>query len=203
MRAIVRADPDVILIGDMHDRETSALAVQAVLRGARVISAVPAPSAAEAVVRLLELGVEPYSMSDALLGALGQRLVRRLCLACRVSRPLTHAELNALVHEYCEGTTLDAGQVRAEWSGRFGNELRIYGAHGCEACGGTGYRGRIGLFELLCGGTAMRPLIRQRWPAHELTSAAVRQGMRTIKQDGIEKALAGVCDLLEVRAALA
>jgi type II secretory ATPase GspE/PulE/Tfp pilus assembly ATPase PilB-like protein len=91
--------------------------------------------------------------------------------------------------------------VRAEWTQRFGAEPLIYGAQGCELCGNSGYRGRIGFYEVLKGGPAMRRLMAQRRPVHELAAAAMEGGMRTLKQDGIEKALAGHCDIRQVRAA--
>ena len=201
MRAIVRADPDVIFVGEMRDRETTALAVEASLKGSLVIAVLHGNSAAETVARLLDGGVDPFSLSDALLGVVGQRLARRLCLRCRISRPLESAETDVLVQEYCDGTHLRPAQIRAEWTERFGNEPLVYGAQGCELCSGTGYRGRIGLFELMRTGAAMRPLLLQRRPVDELVGAAMHDGMRTLKQDGIEKALAGFCDLREVRAA--
>ncbi|HEV7803698.1 MAG TPA: GspE/PulE family protein [Burkholderiales bacterium] len=201
MSAVMRADPDVILIGELRDRATAALAVEASLKGALVLSALHGNGAADTVARLLDAGVDAFSLSDALLGVVAQRLARRLCLRCRISRPLKPAEIDALVEEYCDGTQLAAPQVRAEWTERFGSELLVYGAQGCDLCSGTGYRGRIGLYELMPGGAAMRPLMLQRRPVDELVTAAIHAGMRTLKQDGIEKALAGHCDFREVRAA--
>lgn len=201
MRAIVRADPDVIFVGEMRDRPTAALAVEAALKGALVLSALHGNSAAETVARLLDSGLDPFSLSDALLGVVGQRLARRLCVRCRISRPLEPAETDVLVHEYCDGTLLQPSRIRAEWTERYGSAPLVYGAQGCELCSGTGYRGRIGLFELMRASAAMRPLLLQRRPADELVAAAMQNGMRTLKQDGIEKALAGFCDLREVRAA--
>jgi len=202
MSTILRADPDVIMVSEIRGRETAASAVEAALKGCLVVSALHSHSAAETVARLLDMGVDAFSLSDALLGILGQRLVRRLCARCRrASRPLTPAEIEALLQEYCEGTPLHRQQIAAEWAQRFGDVLVLFEAAGCELCGGTGYRGRIGLHELLLGGAGLRPLILQRRPVAELAAAAISDGMRTLKQDGIEKALAGDCDLREVRAA--
>jgi type II secretory ATPase GspE/PulE/Tfp pilus assembly ATPase PilB-like protein len=202
LRAIVRADPDIILVGDTPDRDTAALAIEAALRGCRVISTVRSGSAIAAVARMLELGVNAFSFSDALQGVLAQRLARRLCAACRVSRPLTPAEMRALSEEYCDGTSLDASDVCARWSERHGeSRLHLYSAPGCEACGGSGYDGHVGLFELLPATPRVRQLIRQRRSIDEVAAAVVHDGMRTLKQDGIEKALAGASDLLEIRAA--
>jgi len=202
MSTILRADPDVIMVSEIRGRETAASAVEAALKGCLVVSALHSYSAAETVARLLDMGVDAFSLSDALLGIVGQRLVRRLCARCRrASRPLTPGEIDALLHEYCEGTPLQAPQVGAEWAQRYGDVLVLFEATGCELCGGTGYRGRIGLQELLLGGSGLRPLILQRRSAAELAAAAISDGMRTLKQDGIEKALAGQCNMNEVHAA--
>jgi type II secretory ATPase GspE/PulE/Tfp pilus assembly ATPase PilB-like protein len=201
MGSIMRADPDVILVGEMRDRQTAALAVEASLKGALVLAALHGNSAPEAVARVLDLGVDAYSLSDALLGVLAQRLARRLCVRCRISRPLKDAEVAALAEEYRDGTPLTAADVRAEWQTRFGRELLIYGAQGCDLCGKTGYRGRIGFYELLRSGPAVRTLVLQRRSPDELSAAAMRDGMRTLRQDGMDKALAGHCDFREVRAA--
>jgi type II secretory ATPase GspE/PulE/Tfp pilus assembly ATPase PilB-like protein len=201
LRAIMRADPDVILVGDTPDRDTAALSVEAALRSCRVISAVRSSSAVAVIGRLLELGVNGFSLSDAVQGVLAQRLARRLCLACRVSRRFTATETRALSEEYCDGTPLDPSGIRAEWSKRYGESALLYSAPGCEACGGSGYGGHVGLFELLPATPRVRQLIRQRRSMDELAAAAMQEGMRTVKQDGIEKALAGTSDLLEIRAA--
>ena len=201
MRTVVRADPDVILMGEMRDRESASLAVEASLRGALVLSVVHGNGAAETVARVIDMGVDAFSLSDALLGVLAQRLARRLCSRCRISRPLEPSEVTGLVEEYCDGTALPHAQVRAEWAQRFGAAPLIYGAQGCELCGNTGYRGRIGFYEVLKGGPSMRPLMSQRRAVDELAAAAIDGGMRTLKQDGIDKALAGHCDMREVRAA--
>jgi type II secretory ATPase GspE/PulE/Tfp pilus assembly ATPase PilB-like protein len=201
MRTVVRADPDVILMGEMRDRESASLAVEASLRGALVLSVVHGNGAAETVARVIDMGVDAFSLSDALLGVVAQRLARRLCSRCRISRPLDAAEVTLLVEEYCDGTALPEAQVRAEWAQRYGAAPLIYGAQGCELCSNTGYRGRIGFYEVLKGGPAIRPLMSQRRPIQEVAAAAMKGGMRTLKQDGIEKALAGHCDMREVRAA--
>ncbi len=201
MSAVMRADPDVILIGEMRDRETSALAVEASLKGALVLSALHGNGAADTVARLLDAGLDAFSLSDALLGVVAQRLARRLCHRCKISRPLRPDEIDALIEEYCDGAPLAASDIRAEWTARFGEELLVHGAQGCDLCSGTGYRGRIGLYELMTGGPALRPLMLQRRPVDEFVTAAMHAGMRTLKQDGIEKALAGHCDFREVRAA--
>lgn len=201
LRSVMHADPNVILVGELRDRATAALAVEASLRGCLVIATLHGGSAAETYARMVDMGVDAYSLADALLGILSQRLARRLCTRCRISRSLTPAETEALLDEYCAGTSLQTFEVRAQWTEQFSAELKIHGASGCEVCGGTGYHGRIGLYELMPGGAAMRALLLQRRPSEELVAAAMRDGMRTLKQDGIEKALAGQCNMNEVHAA--
>jgi type II secretory ATPase GspE/PulE/Tfp pilus assembly ATPase PilB-like protein len=201
VRSVMHADPDVILIGELRDRETAALAVEASLRGCLVLATLHGSSAAEAYARVVDMGVDAYSLADALLGVLSQRLARRLCSRCLISRALDAGQTDALLEEYCRGTPLKTADVRAEWNQRFGGVLQIHGANGCEVCGNTGYRGRIGLYELMPGGAAMRALLLQRRPVDELVAVAMQEGMRTLKQDGIEKALAGHCDMNEVHAA--
>jgi type II secretory ATPase GspE/PulE/Tfp pilus assembly ATPase PilB-like protein len=203
VRTIVQADPDVLLVGDVRDRETAAVAIDASLRGCRVLATVRANSAAEGIARLLDMGVDAFGLADALLGAVGQRLLRRLCEQCRSRRTLTTAEIDALLAEYCHGTQLSASSVRDDWAQRFGAELSEHRAQGCDACGGTGFMGRIGLYELVLGGPAVRPAVVERRSVGELAAAALLSGHRTLRQDGIEKVLAGRCELHEVRAAFA
>jgi type II secretory ATPase GspE/PulE/Tfp pilus assembly ATPase PilB-like protein len=203
VRTIVRADPDALLVGELRDRETAAVAIEASLRGCRVIATLRGNNAAEGIARLLDMGVDAFGLADSLLGAVGQRLVRRLCERCRGKRALAPAAIDALLAEYCQDTQLDTSRVRDDWTARFGSALTAHRAQGCEACGGTGFMARIGLYELVLGGPALRPAVAGRRPVSELTAAAARSGGRTMKQDGIEKVLAGQCDEREVRAALA
>lgn len=201
MRAFLRADPDVIMVGEMRDQETAGIGVEASLTGHLVLSTLHTNSAAETVVRLLDMGIDPFSFSDSLLGVLAQRLARRLCMKCRVKRPAAAGELEALADEYCYDTELDPAEVLQGWKTRLGAPAVVYEARGCDACRRTGYRGRIGLFELLVVTPAMRQMILHRAAALDLRSAAMRAGMRTLKQDGIEKCLTGDTDIVEVRAA--
>ena len=201
MRAFLRADPDVIMVGEMRDQETAGIAVEASLTGHLVFSTLHTNSAAETVVRLLDMGIDPFSFSDSLLGVLAQRLARRLCLKCRAKRAATAADVELLAEEYCYDTELKPADVMAEWTTRFGAQPVLYEARGCDFCRRTGYRGRIGLFELLVVTPAMRQMVLRRAAASELRALAMRGGMRTLKQDGIEKCLSGDTDMLEVRAA--
>ncbi|HZE59393.1 MAG TPA: ATPase, T2SS/T4P/T4SS family [Burkholderiales bacterium] len=203
MRAMLRSDPDVIMVGEMRDTETAATAVEASLTGHLVLSTLHTNSAPETVVRLLEMGMDPFSFADALSGVLAQRLARRLCEACRESHPLAADEASALAEEFCQDSGLQPAAVLSEWRERFGGNLLTYSSRGCEACRKTGYKGRAGLHELLIGTPDLRQLMQRRTPASELRHAAIRAGMRTLRQDGIEKVLAGVTDLHEVRATAA
>jgi type II secretory ATPase GspE/PulE/Tfp pilus assembly ATPase PilB-like protein len=153
------------------------------------------------VVRLLELGMDPFNFADSLAGVLAQRLARRLCEACRTSRQVTAREAAELAIEYCGHGPLEPGAVEAQWRQTYGGVLHLYHSPGCGQCKATGYRGRIGLHELMTVGPEHRTLINRRSPASELRAAASRLGMRTLKQDGIEKCLAGLTDLHEVRSA--
>jgi len=201
MRAFLRADPDVIMVGEMRDQETAGIAIEASLTGHLVFSTLHTNSAAETVVRLLDMGIDPFSFTDSLLGVLAQRLARRLCLKCRVSRPATPQEITALAQEYCYETVLKPAEIIMEWHERFGETLTAHSATGCAACRKTGYLGRIGLHELLEVTPPMRQMILRHATAAELRDTAISGGMRTLKQDGIEKCLSGDTDIHEVRAA--
>ncbi|MBI2753987.1 MAG: Flp pilus assembly complex ATPase component TadA [Betaproteobacteria bacterium] len=201
MRTFLRADPDVIMVGEMRDRETAGIAVEASLTGHMVFSTLHTNSAAETVVRLLDMGIDPFSFTDSLLGVLAQRLARRLCSDCKSSRPASQREIEALAEEHCFGTGLKADAVLAEWQRRYEGVPKIYEAVGCEKCLQSGYRGRTGLHELFIATSAIREMMLRRAPASELRAAALRDGMRTLKQDGIEKCLTGLTDIHEVRAA--
>ena len=201
MRAFLRADPDVIMVGEMRDQETAGIAVEASLTGHLVFSTLHTNSAAETIVRLLDMGIDPFSFTDSLAGVLAQRLARRLCLKCRAKHPALPVEIEALAEEYCYDSELKPADILAEWSKRYGTQTYTYAAKGCDACRKTGYRGRIGLFELLTVTAEMRQMMLRRASAAELRATAIAGGMRTLKQDGIEKVLTGDTDLHEVRAA--
>ena len=200
MRAFLRSDPDVIMVGEMRDAETASIAVEASLTGHLVLSTLHTNSAPETVVRLLEMGMDPYNFADSLAGVLAQRLARRLCPECKSSRAVSEQELLGLAEEYCHDTPIDPAAALTEWRERYGPESRLYASRGCDACKQSGYRGRTGLHELFVTTPDLRQLMQRRAPASELRSAAIRSGMRTLKQDGIEKCFLGLTDILEVRA---
>ena len=205
MRTFLRADPDVIMIGEMRDEETARIAIEASLTGHLVMSTLHTNSAPESVTRLLEIGLDPFMFSDSLLAVLAQRLVRRLCRDCRVMEPLDERAAHSLAQLYLQTPLpgLTPASLLAHWRERFGVDGRLmqYRHHGCDACGGSGYRGRLGIHELLVADDALRTLVRRRASAAEMFQLALQAGMRTLRQDGIEKVLAGLTDLPEVLAA--
>ncbi len=201
MRAFLRADPDVIMVGEMRDQETAGIGVEASLTGHLVFSTLHTNSAPETVVRLLDMGIDPFSFSDSLVAVLAQRLARRLCPRCRVKRPAPAAEIAQLAEEYCYDSILQPQSIIAGWKEQFGGRIVLHDAKGCDFCRKTGYRGRVGLFELLVVTPDMRQMMLRRAPASELRTLAMDNGMRTLKQDGLDKALSGETDIREVRAA--
>ncbi len=209
MRTFLRADPDVIMIGEMRDEETARIAIEASLTGHLVLSTLHTNSAPESITRLLEIGLDPFTFSDSLLGILAQRLVRRLCLHCRVPQLLSDAALDQLAAQCLgSGAASDSPAARAaliaQWRDRHGNaagQLRLFKPGACAACEGHGYRGRLGLHELMLADARVSELVRHRAPAPALQMAALAGGMVTLRQDGIDKALAGLTDLAEVLAA--
>ncbi|HXG52200.1 MAG TPA: type II secretion system ATPase GspE [candidate division Zixibacteria bacterium] len=180
LRSIVRQDPDVIMVGEIRDTETAEIAVQAALTGHLVFSTLHTNDAAGAISRLLEMGVQDYLLSSSLLGVLAQRLVRRLCTACRRETPFTG--LGPAASELGNG---DAPRT-------------VWEAVGCEACSGTGYLGRIGIFELLPVTAEICKVIVQRADAGSIRNLAVQQGMRLLRQDGWSKVRQGITTLAEV-----
>lgn len=203
MRSFLRADPDVIMVGEMRDEDTARIGIEASLTGHMVFSTLHTNSAPESIVRLLDMGVQPFNFADSLLAVLAQRLVRRVCTKCKQSEPLAGQALDDLAEEYCAETALVPEVVIAEWRTRYGSGLQLPLAKGCDRCQGSGYKGRLGIHELLVNSPKIRPLIRHSAGVDELRAAAIAEGMRTLRQDGIEKCLLGLTDLVEVRAACA
>ncbi len=194
MRAFLRADPDVIMVGEMRDPETASTAVEASLTGHLVFSTLHTNSAPETITRLLDMGLDPFTFGDALLGVLAQRLARALCTKCRVLGAGTAADYAALDRAFGEG--LLARQLGVE----MGPAFHVWQAAGCDACGNSGYKGRVALHELLTNDDATRLLIARKAPVEEVRQVAIQSGMRTLLQDGIEKCLEGQTDLKQVLA---
>jgi type II secretory ATPase GspE/PulE/Tfp pilus assembly ATPase PilB-like protein len=211
MRAFLRADPDVIMVGEMRDKETVSMGIEASLTGHLVFATLHTNSAPESIVRLLDMGMDPFNFADALLGVLAQRLAKRLCSSCKQAYEPSAEELQLLLAEYCEELrnteafkNPKEGQQRVitDWTGRYadGNgKFRLYKAVGCDQCSG-GYKGRVGLHELMIGTDKLKRLIQEHSRVAVMLAAALEDGMLTLKMDGIEKILSGITDIKQVRA---
>ncbi len=191
LRSFLRADPDVIMIGEMRDAETAQAGIEASLTGHLVLSTLHTNSAPETLVRLLDLGMDPVSFSDALLGVLAQRLMRTLCTQCKTAYAGTSQEYDFIRRHYGE-------QHMAELHITPGDFV-LSKAVGCAQCGQTGYKGRMGIHELLVATPEIRNLISAKAGAAELRNVAMEQGMRTLMQDGIQKVLQGLSDFEQLR----
>ena len=193
MRAFLRADPDVIMIGEMRDKETADIAIEASLTGHLVFSTIHTNSAVETVVRLLDMGCDPFNFSDAMLGVLAMRLCKRICSHCRESYHPTRSEYDELVQAFGAN----------EWASRrptYDGAFTLFRGRGCEACHHTGYRGRVPIHELMVVSDGMKALIQGRTRTGELLALAKSEGMQTLVQDGIEKVLQGLTTYKQVRA---
>jgi type II secretory ATPase GspE/PulE/Tfp pilus assembly ATPase PilB-like protein len=202
MRSFLRADPDVIMVGEMRDEETTQTAIEASLTGHLVLSTLHTNSAPESVVRLLDLGMDPFNFADALQAVLAQRLAKSLCPQCKEEYDAESLEIDDLVNEYIVGTKLDAAELLTQWKTEYAskNKFKLYRAVGCNYCNKTGYRGRVGLHELMVVTPAVKRLIQTRALVSELLEGALAAGMKTLKQDGITKVLKGSTDIAQVRA---
>ena len=194
MRAFLRSDPDVIMVGEMRDRETTAIGIEASLTGHLVLSTLHTNSAPESIIRLLDMGMDPFNFADAILCILAQRLVRTTCNRCRQPYPLSKDEYDELVREY-----YSAGDVEGSLDIAHTEDMILYRPRGCERCYNTGYAGRMALHELLRGTDEMKKLIQKNSSVEVIRRQAVKDGMKTLKQDGIDKILKGHCDLLQIR----
>ena len=207
LRAFLRADPDVIMVGEVRDEETAQVAIEASLTGHLVMSTLHTNSAPETVTRLLDMGMDPFNFADSLLAVLAQRLVRRLCTHCAEARPARDEEVQELLGDYMHAFagvdgTPDGDAVRAGWTQRFARDGRLMHHHapGCAKCDHTGLRGRTGIHELLTVSKGVRQLIQGGARTDAIQRLALAEGMRTLRQDGIEKVLAGHTTIAEVRA---
>jgi type II secretory ATPase GspE/PulE/Tfp pilus assembly ATPase PilB-like protein len=212
MRAFLRADPDVIMVGEMRDKETVAMGIEASLTGHLVFSTLHTNSAPESIVRLLDMGMDPFNFADALLGVLAQRLAKRLCSNCKLAYEPGAEELRLLVSEYCEelrhteafkqDPPAAEAKVLAQWTKDYADangKFKLYKAVGCDQCS-KGYKGRVGLHELMPGTDKLKRLIQEHSRVAMLLAAALEDGMLTLKMDGIEKVLSGITDIKQVRA---
>jgi len=192
MRAFLRADPDVIMIGEMRDEETASIGIEASLTGHLVFSTLHTNSAPETITRLLDMGLNPLNFSDAFLGVLAQRLTRRLCPSCREEHSVTKEEFEFIVNDY--------GSKQFEKTGiEYTSEMILVRHVGCDECSGTGYRGRMGIHELMEGTPEIKLMIKKQASSEQIFERAMEDGMLTLKQDGILKVLQGNSDIEEVR----
>ena len=211
MKSFLRADPDIIMVGEMRDKETTSTGIEASLTGHLVFATLHTNSAPESIIRLLDMGMDPFNFSDALLGILAQRLARRLC-SCKQSYTPEGAELTSFLREYCE-ELMNIPRFKADpkgameavykdWVKQYGNEkgqLTFYKPVGCDKCGGSGFKGRCGLHELLIANDKLKKLIQEHARVAEILAHSLEDGMRTLKQDGMEKCLTGITHIKEVR----
>jgi type II secretory ATPase GspE/PulE/Tfp pilus assembly ATPase PilB-like protein len=210
MRAFLRADPDIIMVGESRDKETVAMGIEASLTGHLVFSTLHTNSAPESITRLLDMGMDPFNFADALLGILAQRLAKKLC-DCKEAYIPGPQELRLFTTEYADELKHSSAwmanyeeetrKLLETWHRTFGQDghLRFYRHVGCEKCGDTGYKGRIGLHELLIASDDIKKLIQERARVAQIFAAAVEGGMRTLKMDGMEKIMMGLTDIKMVR----
>ena len=193
MRAFLRADPDVIMVGEMRDKETADTGIEASLTGHLVMSTLHTNSAVETVTRLLDMGCDSFSFADAMLGVLAQRLARRICKDCKEPYPATAEEFEELRRGYGEEYWDKLGL-------KYDSSFRLYRGKGCDACNRTGLKGRVALHELLLGTDQMKRLIQSKAKTEEMLHMALTEGMTTLLQDGIDKVLQGQTTYKEVKA---
>ena len=210
MRAFLRADPDIIMVGESRDKETVAMGVEASLTGHLVFSTLHTNSAPESITRLLDMGMDPFNFADALLGILAQRLAKRLC-DCKEAYTPSHEELRSFISEYAldlkqtDAWKADPGgeaqKLFEDWTETYGHDgqLKFHRAVGCDKCNKSGYKGRVGLHELLIADDEIKRLVQERARVADIFVAAVAGGMRTLRMDGMEKILMGLTDLKQVR----
>jgi type II secretory ATPase GspE/PulE/Tfp pilus assembly ATPase PilB-like protein len=193
MRAFLRADPDVIMVGEMRDKETADTGIEASLTGHLVLSTLHTNSAVETVTRLLDMGCDPFSFADAMLGVLAQRLARRICKDCKEQYVGTKEEYEELRQGY--------GPDRWDKLGiKQDNTFRLFRGKGCEVCNRSGFKGRVALHELLLGSDQIKRMVQQKSRTEDMLKVALDEGMTTLVQDGIEKVLQGHTTYKEVKA---
>ena len=192
MRAFLRADPDVIMIGEMRDKETADIAIEASLTGHLVLSTLHTNSAVETVIRLLDLGCDAFNFADVMLGVLAQRLCKRICIQCKEAYHPSPQEYDELVQGY-------GLREWEQWGVADAMSMTLYRGRGCEACNRTGFKNRVPLHEFLIGSEEMKSRIQSKARTSEMLSVAMREGMSPLVQDGIRKVLQGVTTYRQVR----
>jgi type II secretory ATPase GspE/PulE/Tfp pilus assembly ATPase PilB-like protein len=193
LRSFLRADPDVIMIGEMRDKETAHIGVESSLTGHLVLSTLHTNSAPETVTRLLDMDLDPFNFADSLLCVLAQRLVKTLCPNCKQAYTPDAKELEEMSLEFGPGWDVQAREFLQ-------GKPTLYRKVGCGQCVG-GYKGRVGVHELMINSSGIKDQIKRRKPTEEIREQAVSEGMLTLKQDGMMKVLQGLTDMDQVRAA--
>ncbi|MFH0764920.1 MAG: ATPase, T2SS/T4P/T4SS family [Calditrichota bacterium] len=178
LRSVLRQDPDIVMVGEIRDGETAKIAVEAALTGHLVLSTLHTNDAPGALPRLIDMGVEPFLVATAVAGVLAQRLVRKICSGCKVAYDPPESVLKAIE--------------------KSGEKVQLYKGEGCRGCNGTGYKGRLGIFEVLVMNEEIRNLVLEEASSDRIRHAAIKSGMITLRQDGIIKALQGITTLEEV-----
>ncbi len=212
MKAFLRADPDIIMVGEMRDAETTHIGIEASLTGHMVFATLHTNSAPEAVIRLLDMGMDPFNFADALVGILAQRLAKRLCGKCKEPYTPDAEELKQFMHEFTtdlrqtdpwkKDSAGEAKKLYEYWLKEYGKDGKLVfnRAKGCDACGGSGYKGRVGLHELMVASDPVKKLIQEKARVADLFVKSVEEGMATLKMDGMEKVMMGTTDMKQVRA---
>jgi type IV pilus assembly protein PilB len=193
LRSIVRQDPDVILVGEIRDEETAKIAVNSAMTGHLVLSTLHTNDAATTVPRLLDMGVEPFLIASSVNVIVGQRLVRRVCEECRTSKQLTEQEIEKL-----KGVISFDEMKRYLRVGNEGKSVTVYYGKGCDVCNNTGYRSRIGIYEVLEVNDEIRSAVIAKSNASEIAQIAIKNGMTTMRQDGLEKVSLGITTVEEL-----
>lgn len=193
LRAFLRLDPDVIMVGEMRDQETTSIGIQASLTGHLVLSTLHTNNAPESITRLLDMGMDPFNFADAVNCVLAQRLGHTLCPDCRESYHPTRAQYDELLREY------GVEEFKANVNIDYNDDLVLSKSVGCKECNNSGYRSRMALHELLMGTDEIKKLIQSKARVDEIRVQAIRDGMTTLKQDGVEKIFGGSLDLMQVR----
>ena len=210
MKAFLRADPDIIMVGEMRDAETTSIGIEASLTGHLVFATLHTNSAPESIIRLLDMGMDPFNFSDALLGILAQRLAKRLC-KCKEAYVASEDEMQLFLKEYC-GELVNTSSFKKDPQAGYaavyheleknyakGGKFTLYRPKGCPVCNDSGYKGRVGLHELMLGSDSVKKLIQEHARVADLLATALEEGMLTLKMDGMQKVLQGITDMKIVR----